>query len=59
MTVARSRYIQAAALIVICGLTYMAWIHLPLSIGNCPDDATARTKQPTLSVRKKALFLLN
>jgi len=44
MTVARSRYIQVATLIVISGLTFVAWIHLPRSIDGCTSAKTGQSE---------------
>src|SRR6218665_3039073 len=54
MTVAKSRYMQIVVLIIIGGLTYMAWIRLPRSIGDCPEDPTAKTKQSESDVRTQS-----
>lgn len=52
MTVTRARYVQAAALILILGLPFMAWVHLPRLLDARVSDAT--TGKTMVSVRKES-----
>lgn len=53
MPVTRARYVQAAALIVILGLPFMAWVHLPRLLDARSSDATTAKTMVRLYMKGK------